>query len=103
MLAFSGPRPPGMQVRHLDGNGLNNHRSNLVYGTPAENMADKLAHGHDQRGVKHPHAKLNDAAVREIRRRREQLEPCASLAREFGISQALVSMVATRRVWRHIR
>jgi hypothetical protein len=43
--AFFGPRPEGMIVRHLDGTRTNNHLSNLMYGTYAENSADRLRHG----------------------------------------------------------
>lgn len=32
-------------LRHLDGDHLNNHVSNLKYGTPVENMADMRLHG----------------------------------------------------------
>jgi len=53
MLAFAGPCPDGQQVRHLDGNPLNNRWApgneeetkalggNLIYGTPAENCKDR--------------------------------------------------------------
>lgn len=44
-LAFIGPRPDGMEVRHLDGDQLNNCRSNLTYGTPTENHLDTVRHG----------------------------------------------------------
>jgi hypothetical protein len=47
VLAFIGPRPEGMQIRHLDGNGLNNTPGNLVYGTASENQLDKIRHGTD--------------------------------------------------------
>lgn len=43
-LAFYGPRPKGLEVRHLDGNQLNNAAANLRYGTHAENMADRRRH-----------------------------------------------------------
>lgn len=43
--AFIGPRPEGMEVRHLDGNRRNCRLSNLAYGTHAENMADMIEHG----------------------------------------------------------
>lgn len=43
--AFIGPRPPGMETRHLDGNKLNCHPGNLAYGTGAENMQDQARHG----------------------------------------------------------
>lgn len=45
MLAFVGPRPPEMQVRHLDGVKSNNTLGNLTYGTAAENAHDKAVHG----------------------------------------------------------
>lgn len=47
MEAFVGPCPEGQLVRHLDGGFRNNHLSNLVYGTQAENMQDKQLHGRD--------------------------------------------------------
>jgi hypothetical protein len=45
LLAFVGPRPEGMETRHLDGNPRNNSLSNLAYGTHTENMQDKIRHG----------------------------------------------------------
>ncbi|WP_082634955.1 MULTISPECIES: NUMOD4 motif-containing HNH endonuclease [unclassified Mycobacteroides] len=42
--AFHGPRPPGAVVRHLDGNGRNNHKDNLAWGTWQENSQDMLDH-----------------------------------------------------------
>lgn len=43
-LVFHGPRPEGLQIRHLDGNQLNNAASNLTYGTAEENYWDKKLH-----------------------------------------------------------
>lgn len=46
LLAFVGPRPEGdVQVRHLDGDRLNNRLANLAYGTRSENMRDAVEHG----------------------------------------------------------
>lgn len=50
LLAFVGPRPEGLEVRHLDGNDLNNTLGNLAYGTSAENKADVLRHGRHHLG-----------------------------------------------------
>lgn len=45
--AFVGPKPLGMETRHLDGNPANNVLTNLTYGTPRENAADRDTHGTD--------------------------------------------------------
>ncbi len=44
MRAFAGPCPPGMEIRHLDGNPANNRLGNLAYGTSRENAQDTLRH-----------------------------------------------------------
>jgi hypothetical protein len=43
--AFVGPRPDGMEVRHLDGDPMNCTLPNLEYATHAINMADTVRHG----------------------------------------------------------
>lgn len=43
--AFLGARPPGMEVRHLDGVPTNNRVDNLKWGTGSENTLDSVGHG----------------------------------------------------------
>lgn len=43
--AFLGPCPPGMEVRHMDGDPANNVATNLRYGTSSENNLDIVRHG----------------------------------------------------------
>jgi hypothetical protein len=43
--AFVGPRPPGMVACHNDGNGGNNHVSNLRWDTYGANNHDLVRHG----------------------------------------------------------
>ena len=43
--AWHGPRPEGMQCRHLDGNPLNCTPENLRWGTPRENSQDTIRQG----------------------------------------------------------
>lgn len=45
--AFLGPRPRGLEARHLNGNPRDNRVTNLVYGTRSENLLDKVRHGTD--------------------------------------------------------
>lgn len=51
-LTFLGPRPPGLETRHVDGDPLNARASNLAYGTRSENVLDKRAHGTDHNVAK---------------------------------------------------
>lgn len=45
-LTFIGPPPfEGAQIRHLDGNHVNNSVSNLAWGSAKENTEDRRRHG----------------------------------------------------------
>jgi hypothetical protein len=44
-LAFLGHRPPGAEVRHLNGNAHDNRVENLCYGTSSENSRDTVQNG----------------------------------------------------------
>jgi len=60
--AFVGPRPQGMECRHLDGNPANNVVSNLAWGTRSENQLDRVSHGthHEANKTHCPHGHLYD-------------------------------------------
>lgn len=45
LLAFVGPKPDGMEIRHLSGDKTDNRLINLAYGTRSENMRDSITHG----------------------------------------------------------
>lgn len=99
--AFLGPRPEGLVVRHLDGNGQNNAPSNLAYGTQQENTNDKELHGTLLRGEQHGCAKLTADQVREIR----ELSQCHSrvaLARMFRMSDQQISNIVLGHRWRNV-
>lgn len=47
--AFIGPKPEGLEVRHINGVADDNRAVNLCYGTHGQNMMDSVAHGtHNQ-------------------------------------------------------
>ncbi len=101
--AFVGECPKGMECRHLDGNPFNNHISNLRWGTPKENCADRERHGRvpDFRGEKCSSAKLTDLQVIAIRDKRGRT-PQRTLAKTFGVTQSCISHVMRRSSWRHL-
>lgn len=52
--AFIGPRPTGAEVRHRNGNPLDNRAVNLEYGTRSDNTEDSKSHGtHFHAGLTH--------------------------------------------------
>lgn len=93
--AFHGEKPsPSHQVRHIDGDQLNNHADNLAWGTPAENAADKRRHGTVYYGDDHHSVRLPDRSVAEIRRIYAQGGVTqVELAERFGTSQPRVSNI----------
>jgi hypothetical protein len=101
--AFHGPRPsPAHQVRHLDGNPANNSASNLAWGTVAENAADRLRHGHYERGGRHHYAKLNEEQVRTLLERRAAGEKVRDLSAAFGVGVSTVEDILYGKTWRHV-
>lgn len=99
---FVGPRPEGMQGCHNDGNPLNNGVSNLRWDTQKGNFADKKLHGTERYGSTHGQAKLADSDVLEIRRRLAVGESQRSVAKDFKITQAMVSSIHLRKRWTHL-
>lgn len=100
--AFLGPRPEGQQVCHYNGIKTDNSLMNLMYGTPAENTAQAVAHGTHVRGERCHKARLTAADVAAIRTRRAAGDRLAALANDFHVSVATISAVATSRTWRHL-
>lgn len=98
--AFVGPRPDGMVCRHLDGNPLNNRLSNLRWGTPEENYADRHRHGTHNTGSRNGRAKVDEWAVLAIKERLKAGEKQAVIATDFGISCGIVAHISAGRTWK---
>jgi len=98
--AFIGPRPPGMECAHWDGDAGNCRLSNLRWATHTDNERDKFRHGTDSRGERNARAKLTWEQVREIRTRYATGdETQEKLAREFDVSFQLISLIVKRGIW----
>ncbi len=129
LRAFVGTRPKGHQTRHLNGVRTDNRLANLRWGTPRENCADRERHGTVARGArngaytkprsravgsrsgrrKYPEryprgervntAKLTVAQVRKIRAIGGKVRDVAKM---FGVSKSLVSLIRRRESWAHV-
>jgi len=101
--AFIGPRPPGLEVRHLDGNPTNNSLSNLVYGSKKENAKDRIRCGKHTIGESHGRAKLTNKSVLEIRQRHLVGETIASIASSFKLGETTIGDIVKGRHWTHVK
>jgi hypothetical protein len=105
MLAFVGPLPEGMEVRHRNGDPSDNRLANLVYGTHLENMRDKYVHGTaiDQNEVcknGHPQTPENVQMDRQGPDRqwlRRRCLPCEDMHRQAAADQIRARKRARRR------
>lgn len=105
--AFHGPAPfPAAQVRHGDGDKLNNRADNLSWGTAKQNGEDRVKHGHAARGVRHGQSKLTHERAQKIRELYVAGWPITRIARESAeavgvrIGTSVVYAVVSNRSWR---
>ncbi|MBB5804669.1 transposase-like protein [Saccharothrix ecbatanensis] len=100
--AFYGPLPEGMQTRHLNGNSRDNRLSNLAYGTPAENIADKERHGTMLRGTDTPMALFNKEQVLEIKEALSNGVHYTEVAKQYGVSESVVYCIARGKTYKNV-
>lgn len=98
--AFVGPRPKGMQCRHLDGNPDNNHISNLVWGTARENQIDRRRHGTHKEGEYHPGAKRKAKVILRIIAALRSGAKQTEVAKEFKVHQGYISNIYRGKIWK---
>ena len=100
--AFVGPRPEGMEARHLNDEHTDNRVENLCWGTRRANAADRRrneGYRRNPRGEKHGNARLDAEKVRAIRASGLRQR---NLASAFGVSVTTIKVIRARRTWRHV-
>lgn len=98
LLAFVGSRPEGMVGRHLDDNHLNNHLSNLAWGTRKENGRDSVLNN------RLPQTKLTEAQAQEVINAIPMWRKgmAVEFAAKFGVKRETISHIRHRRTWTHL-
>jgi len=95
------PMRPGTFACHTCDDSMCIAMEHLYEGTPQQNTADMRSRGRhfDNRGEKHPNAKLTAETAAEIRRLRGVVSH-RKLAAQFGVSPGAVASVLYGKTWR---
>jgi len=99
--AFLGKKPDGLQIRHLDGNKMNNCVSNICYGTAKENNQDKVKHGRSSKGVLNPKNKLTPENVLKIRSMKGEVK-AKHVAYIYSLNESTVYRIWNKKYWSHL-
>jgi hypothetical protein len=95
-------RGPDVEPNHIDGNKANNHADNLEWINRSGNIQHAYDLGLAKSGERHPHAKLTESDVRQIREMRSQGFTQPQLAAQFGVSQSRISFIEHRKSWKRV-
>lgn len=100
--ALHGPIPPRLTINHRDGNKANNHPDNVELASESEQRVHAWRvldayKDRDQRGERHPMAKLTNEQVALLREPDAQV---AQLCREFGITKNHGHKIRRGDVWK---
>lgn len=99
LAAFEGPRPDGLQVRHLNGDRGDNRAANLRWGTIQENRADQKAHGTGVQGAGNPKARLTIVDVERVFDLRRSGCSQQRIGDWLGMTQTHVSTILAGKHW----
>ena len=105
--AYVGPKPKGMETRHLNGNRQDNRLSNLSYGSHSDNQQDAVRHGTQAglhtRGERHGQAKLNEGQVRVIfHAYHDGAYTQQDIADCFGVSRGCIKGITLIHYWGYL-
>jgi NTP pyrophosphatase (non-canonical NTP hydrolase) len=100
-LAHGEPPTDKHVACHACGNPICVNPKHLYWGTAHDNAADKIKHGNQTSGTKHPDSKFTWAQIEVIRNRYQRGETVNSLANEFGVSYGPMKNIVTGVSYRH--
>ena len=95
----------GLVIRHVCDNPRCINPAHLIEGTHAQNMEDMTRRKRQAVGVQHGLAKLDEDAVRFIRKHFKRY--CKefggkALAKRFGVAESVIGAVNRNEIWTHV-
>jgi hypothetical protein len=96
LKTFVGERPPGMDIRHLNGDPKDNRLCNLRYGTRTENILDVYRVGGRWR-------KLTSTDVQDIRIQLTKGVRVKDIAEKYGCSVTSISRIKKGRTFKWLQ
>lgn len=96
-----GPCPDGMEVRHVNGNKLNNSQENLIYGTHQENMLDippEIRYRSAKIGARVVR-KLSQDEAEELRKDRDDGMNYKQLMNKYSLAKSTVSYIVNKKTY----
>lgn len=91
--------PPKVVIRHDCDNTICCNPSHLQKGSQSQNANDMVARGRSTRGTKNSMHILTDGQVIEIRARISSGEFHSSIAADYGVSRAAVTLISSGKRW----
>lgn len=101
-LIIDGRDPGKLHVLHSCDNPPCVNAKHLRAGTNQQNADEMVAHDRHARGMRSGTRKLDDDAVREIRRRAAAGELHREIAASFGVARVTVTNVCNGKTWAHL-
>jgi hypothetical protein len=91
--------PDGLFVRHTCDNRICVNPDHLLVGTQMQNVQDMVDRNRQARGERGGNVRLTESQVRAI-----LATPLSQrkTAKQYGISQAHVSLIRRRKIWKHL-
>ena len=92
----------GLIVLHNDGNKLNNHVSNLRWGSHKDNSNDARIHGKVINGSNQHLSKLKESDIQQIFNMNLEMSSI-KIAAIYGVSDVCIRNILHRKTWKHIK